>query len=184
MAVLQISVVVAICISTGMLAGCGSGPVTGPSSSGGGSFLTFTSDPGEYVGAGESHRYTLADGVWNVRAVTTPTGAVNGVTVSIRPPQPIGWFWDLGMTAPPGQMLRVGAYEDARRLPFNGTQPGLDFGGSGRGCNGLTGRFEVLTLQIGPGNRLEQLHAIFEQQCDGAAAALKGELLVLTDSLR
>jgi hypothetical protein len=97
---------------------------------------------------------------------------------------PSGWWWDLGMTAPPGQTLKVGAYEDARRLPFNGTQPGLDFGGSGRGCNGLTGRFDILTLQIGPGNTLEQFHATFEQHCDGAAPGLRGEVLILADASR
>jgi hypothetical protein len=184
-AVMRISVrVVAACIAAAMLGACGSDSVTGPSPSGAGSFLAFTSDPGDYIGAGESHRYTLADGGWNVRAVMTPTGAIGGVTVSIRPQPPSAVSWDLGMTAPPGEMLRVGSYENARRLPFNGTQPGLDFGGSGRGCNGLNGRFEILTLQIGPGNTLERLHAVFEQHCDGAPPALRGEVLVLANPLR
>ena len=40
-------------------------------------------------------------------------------------------------------MPTVGFYPNATRFPFQGTGAGLSISGSGRGCNELTGRFEV-----------------------------------------
>ena len=49
---------------------CGDGEsVTGPSRSAPTTtFLDLRSEPGDYIGAGESHRYTLADSIWQARA--------------------------------------------------------------------------------------------------------------------
>jgi hypothetical protein len=48
--------------------------------------------------------------------------------------------------------------------------------GDGRGCNTLTGTFNVLQVQYGPNNTVTAFDATFEQHCEGAAAALKGEV--------
>ncbi len=67
------------------------------------------------------------------------------------------------------------------RTPFGPSsgargQPGLDVWGDGRGCNTLSGSFNVLTATYGPNNSIVQFDATFEQHCDGAIPALTGEI--------
>jgi hypothetical protein len=147
-------------------------------------FLSFTSAPGDYIGQGESHQYALVDGTWIARAdvgVTEP----NHVMIYITPvTTPWAWWWHLDFGSPQGQPLKVGAYENARRYPFNGSQPGLDFSGTGRGCNTLTGRFVITEIVLGPGNTLDRFHATFEQHCEGSSPALTGEVRILANPWR
>jgi len=91
-----------------------------------------------------------------------------------------GGFWRMTLSAPLGQSLAPGVYEGAARWPFQSPgQPGLDVSGDGRGCNTLTGRFEVIEAVYGPAGYVERFHATFEQHCEGAAAALIGEARVV-----
>ena len=154
-------------------------------------FLSFTSAPGDYIGGGETHRYTVADGVWTARVLRN-YGGVQGtetVEVSVNAPPPVTqgyWWWNLHLTAPAGKPIAVGTYEAARRWPFQpATQPGLDFSGTGRGCNQLTGRFEILDLVISAaGDTVDRLHATFEQHCEGVSTALTGEIAVVANPWR
>lgn len=68
-------------------------------------------------------------------------------------------------------------------LPINAaTEPGLSFGGSGRGCNTLTGRFEVTQAEYTPdGKSLIKLTANFEQHCEGMTPALWGQVHIERD---
>jgi hypothetical protein len=43
----------------------------------------------------------------------------------------------------------------------------------------LTGRFDVLEATFGPNGYIERFHATFEQHCEGATAALRGEVRVV-----
>jgi hypothetical protein len=89
-------------------------------------------------------------------------------------------FWFFNVAAPLGTPLAPGAYEDATRWPFQSpTQPGLDVSGDGRGCNMLTGRFDVLEAKFGPHGYVERFHAMFEQHCEGGNAALHGEVRIV-----
>jgi hypothetical protein len=164
--------------------GDGSNPAGPSRSSPGSTFLDLRSDPGDYIGAGESHRYTLTDSVWQTR-VDVGVLEPNHVWVSLRPvDNTLRWWWTFDVSAPTGQSLKVGTYENARRWPFQGAQPGLSFSGTGRGCNMLTGAFVIRAIQIGPGNTLERFHATFEQHCEGSSAALRGEINVLANPWR
>jgi hypothetical protein len=166
-------------------AGCGgTNDLSGPSSATNSTSLSFTSDAGDYIGQGETHRYTLSDGAWDARADPT-TGEISHVSVYVHPATgPYAWWWQLNLSAPPGQALKVGTYENARRYPFNNAQPGLDFSGTARGCNTSTGRFVITQLQFGPGNTLERLQATFEQHCEGSSPALKGQIVVVANPWR
>ena len=170
---------------TMLVAACGEGNrLTGPTGSAVSTFLELRSDPGDYIGAGESRRYTLEDADWLARA-TFGVAEPNHIVVSLRPKDgSLTWWWNFNLAAPEGQSLKVGAYENARRWPFHGQQPGLDFSGTGRGCNMLTGSFVIRALQIGPGNSLDRLHATFEQHCEGRSPALKGEISVVANPWR
>jgi hypothetical protein len=81
-----------------------------------------------------------------------------------------GAWWNLDFApSQGGEQLGVGVYEDAERFPFQSpTSPGLSVSGSGRGCNTLTGRFEVLELEITPGGDVARLAVDFEQHCERA----------------
>src|SRR5437870_12900762 len=48
------------------------------------------------------------------------------------------------------------------------------------GCNTVTGSFTVISVSYGPYGCLQSLDATFEQHCEGATAALRGEIQVVT----
>jgi hypothetical protein len=68
-------------------------------------------------------------------------------------------------------------YELATRFPFQAaTVPGLSVSGEGRGCNTLTGRFEVLEVTYGPSGEVLTFAADFAQHCEGMGPALTGSI--------
>ncbi len=110
-----------------------------------GTFLSFSSDPGDYIGGGQSRYFTPDTAAFQARADDTN----RYVNVSVFPFD--GGFWYLDLAAPQGQPLVPGVYEGAARYPFQSpSQPGLSFVGDGRGCNTVTGRFQVLEALYGP----------------------------------
>lgn len=138
-----------------------------------GSF-SFVSDPGDYIGAGQSRSFALDTASVTVRG--NEDGRYVGVTVFPFD----GGFWFIDLAAPVGTQLAPGAYENAARWPFQSpTQPGLSVSGDGRGCNTLTGRFDVLESTFGPNGYVERFHAVFEQHCEGSPAALHGEVRIV-----
>ncbi|MGH9280819.1 MAG: hypothetical protein ACRD12_22365 [Acidimicrobiales bacterium] len=50
----------------------------------------------------------------------------------------------------------------------------MSIAGNGRGCNTLTGSFEVLEATYAPNNTLLTFRATFEQHCEGFEPALRG----------
>lgn len=91
-----------------------------------------------------------------------------------------GGFWLVHFAAPSGQPLAPGVYENATRWPFQAPGvSGMDISGDGRGCNMLNGRFEVLEAVFGPAGYVERFHATFEQHCEGAEPALRGEIQIV-----
>ena len=113
------------------------GSITVPSS---GTFFYMNSQPGDYVGGGAESLYTRAD--------TDITGSLEpGGTYfrghAIQPSYTHWWYIDIA--APVGQPLAVGSYVGAFRAAFRPDgSPGLDISGDGRGCNTLTGKFDIL----------------------------------------
>ena len=131
--------------------------------------LFFQSQAGDYIGAGQTRTYTPADGTFTVDS--------SGNAVNARLIAPSSSFrWDLYLAAPEPA---------SRSCPASTTPPGvlafsayngLDFSGSGRGCNSVTGRFLVLEAEYGPGGTVVKFAADFEQHCDDADAALFGAI--------
>ena len=136
--------------------------------------LSFVSDQGDYIGVGQSRSFTLDTASFTSRS--GQNGGYFGVTVFPFD----GGFWFLDIAAPQGTQLVPGAYEGAVRYPFQGAgQPGLSLSGDGRGCNTLTGRFDVLEVVFAANGFIERFHARFEQHCEGVAAALFGEVRIV-----
>ena len=126
----------------------------------------MSSQQGDYIGQGGQYLITLSDGAF------TLSNSANVVGLSINN----GDYWDAGFAGPTTVRLGVGDYENAQRYPFQpaGT-PGLDVSGAGRGCNTLTGNFQVLKAGYNS-SILQSFSANFEQHCEGAVPALFGWL--------
>jgi hypothetical protein len=141
-----------------------------------GTFLTFISDRGDYIGGGQTQVYMTPSTTFG----TTVDAARNHVYVStISSDGLYTYWWYLNLAAPQGQQLLPGTYENATRYPFQApTVPGLDFSGSGRGCNVLSGRFVVLEAVYSASGTVDRFHATFEQHCEGATPALRGEVFI------
>jgi hypothetical protein len=66
------------------------------------------------------------------------------------------------------------------RWPFHasdGTGPGLDVSGDGRGCNQSMGRFLIAEL-VAANGAIQRLHAVVEQHCDYQSPSLIGDIWV------
>ena len=112
--------------------------------------LSMTSDQGDYIGQGQTYLYTPTDGTFNASV------GINNNNVSFFFNTPtFDHFWSLDFAAPNGAPLTPGTYLNATRHPFQATTvPGLSVSGDGRGCNTLTGSFQVLQAVYGPANTL------------------------------
>lgn len=138
-------------------------------------FLTMSSDPGDFVGQGQSYSYSVPATTFSVQ------NSGNLVRVDTSVSGSPADFWNLAFQAPAGQQLQAGITYLAERWPFQPADlAGLEVFGQGRGCNTLTGSFTVLDATYGPFDYLESFHASFVQHCEGATAALRGEIEIGT----
>lgn len=132
-------------------------------------YLLINSQPGDGIGAGLTRRVSEADGQFTVM---TPFG--NEVQLHFDGPPYTPW-WRLNFAAPGGVRLVPGSYEGATRFEYgNSDHPQLSIFGDGRGCNELTGRFDVLEIAYGPSGGLERLAVNAEQHCVDARGVQPG----------
>lgn len=129
--------------------------------------LTLHSDPGDFVGGGIDRSLYPIDGGFRV------TQGPGEVALLFEHAE--AWF--LRFNAPSGSELVPGRYEGAvRRVSEPSAQPGLQVSGGARGCNTVTGHFEVLEMEVATDGRVERLAVDFEQHCEGAPPALQGSV--------
>ncbi|MGI9202479.1 MAG: hypothetical protein ACR2Q3_00630 [Woeseiaceae bacterium] len=139
--------------------------------------ITLDSDAGDYIGQGQSYNYDDSNA-----DIRYSRNYDNGITVTIRnlPGEPSDW-WTLNLAAPGNAEIQPGVYEGAIRFPFQAVdQPGLSFSGNGRGCNTLTGSFDVLEVAYDGAGDVTALSATFEQHCEDATPALNGSIVFNT----
>ncbi|MEW8626232.1 MAG: hypothetical protein AB2551_10805 [Candidatus Thiodiazotropha sp.] len=133
--------------------------------------ISLSSDPGDYIGLGEVYSYTDENAV-----IQYSRNYDNGITVRINnlPGDPSNW-WTLNIAAPENAEIQAGVYDNATRFPFqDAAVPGLSFSGNGRGCNTLTGWFEVYEVSYDESGSVESLNMDFIQHCEGGSPALHG----------
>ena len=138
--------------------------------------LHMQSQPGDYIGQGKKYFYKSPGDTFSVSA--SPSGITatvdqsdfnNSFTVTVAPPT--------------GGTLHDGVYEGAQRTPFRAVEaPGLEVTGEGRGCNTISGRFELFNVQTDGNGTIIGFLLEFEQHCEGAAPALFGQLQYHTKS--
>ena len=127
--------------------------------------LVLDSDAGDYIGQGQLYDIEPAFG--------GGSGTAGLIMMEVS-----GWF--LNFRGPDGEALTTGSYEDAQRaFGAEPGYPGLDVYGQGRGCNQLTGRFQILQAPTFDGaGTLTAFAADFEQHCEGLVPALRGAVRI------
>jgi hypothetical protein len=141
--------------------------------------VSITSDPQDFVGRGQAMTFTLGNSLFtaNVRN--------NGgyLSIVIRPKTGTTPVWSFLVTSPNGSPISPGTYT-LSGSPVSSTWF-ADFGGDGRGCGRITGRIVIHAFDfIQVNEALKNFRASFEQHCEGAAPALRGEVAVLADPWR
>lgn len=135
----------------------------------GSSTLSYDSPTGDYIGGGQKRVFTTQDG-----SLTANYDASNPAYIEVN--YNGEQWWTLQLAAPAGDSLAVGVYLDATRYPFQSpTRPGIDFSGDGRGCNQISGMFEILELVISEEGEVENFAVDFEQSCEQTMPILKGQ---------
>jgi hypothetical protein len=135
---------------------------------GGVTSLVLQSDPGDWVGQGQT--LVLNEGSGSFQAWGSPSN----ITIAFNGP---GHWWYLSFGTSDDEPLVVGPYENAvRHMLRGGGHPGLDVSGDGRGCNMLSGRFDVREVSLGAGGEVVAFWATFEQHCESVGPALRGEI--------
>lgn len=129
--------------------------------------ITLQSDAGDYIGGGRTYEFTRLNTTMNVSS----SGGHLSVALD-------GDQWWNGNFVLPGtySKLQTGTYVGLTRYPFNNTVTGgLDWSGDGRGCNTLSASMSV-THVVYVGTELKEVDLNFEQHCEGATAALHGQI--------
>jgi len=130
-------------------------------------FLTFNSEPGDYIGGGLRFTLTSSDGLIAAYPID------GGVQVQFSG----STWWYFYFVPPEGSTLTPGVYDDVRPWPLqSATAGGLIVYGDGRGCSTITGRFQVLEAEFGPGGEVLKLAIDYEQHCQGEEPALFGSV--------
>ena len=131
------------------------------------SFVALRSDPGDFIGGGASYGYSNTDSVLTLNA----TGGQLEVTVAGEE------SWHGSFALPSGvATLQPGTYLNLTRFPFHSAATGgLDWSGDLGGCN--TSADQLTIDSVGYiGGVLAAIDLRFEQHCEGAAPALRGQI--------
>jgi hypothetical protein len=172
-----------VLIAASVLAGCGMGPTeptapTAPAVNYSTTTFSFTSDPDDYVGRGRTQTFTME----NSRFSANVQGNGGYLSIVIRPLNGETPAWGMVVMPPTGTRIVPGTYQSARDF---GERFSVDFGGDGRGCSVITGYIVIHEFDFITENQaLKHFRASFEQHCQGAAAALRGEVAILADPWR
>jgi hypothetical protein len=131
------------------------------------SSLSFVSEPGDPIGRGKSRTY---------KAVRSARITENTVRVIVNEDSETAPYYELELQAAEGQKLRPGVYV-VDGTP-SASEPRMHFGGNGRWCDRVEGRFEIESIRFAAYGYVEHLKANFEQRCNGKSATLWGDVMV------
>jgi hypothetical protein len=132
-----------------------------------GNYVYLESQPGDFMGQGQSYLYTQADAILATVAIGTSMS-----TTVVGDERWGGYFQPMNSLS----RLEVGYYEHPQLGTVqNPVRGGFHWSGQSRGCSAVTGWFVVDSVTY-DGTTVVALDLRFEQHCDGAAAALRGKI--------
>ena len=127
--------------------------------------LYFISSEGDYIGQGKLKSFRS-----DSNTQFSVSNEKNHLRISIKESRSSGDYWNLDLSAPKELDLSPGIYKNCQRNSFHEPQyPGLEFSGSGRGCNRLGGEFEILEIILDDAGKVKTFAANFVQKCDSGS---------------
>jgi hypothetical protein len=144
-------------------------------------FMYLWSEPGDYIGGGQTYYRDLSNGNFSTPNAFDQDG--DGLADYVQ------FFWQgnqlgqfvilqFGTNQLPGTDLAPGNYFHARRAPFAPAgHAGVDVSMDGRGCNTLRGELTIYNAVFDYSTGRPQVvsfAAYFRQHCEGAHPALHG----------
>lgn len=124
--------------------------------------VLFVSSPGDYIGQGKTY---VTDNPTNF----TVSGSPATITIS-------AFGFSFRFDGPGSTNLAVGSYPNTLRWPFNGSSPGLDISGNGRGCNTECGSFQINELHTNATGQVDQLWLTYSNRCECSSSPMTGEI--------
>lgn len=136
---------------------------------GGGPLVSLRSERDDYIGDGRSYDYDTGNAAIRLR--------VRGSYIGLSVQGAQRWTGDFQLPGNLGQ-LQAGTYPMLTRFPFQALGDGaMSWSGESRGCNMLTGSITIESVAYQAGI-LQSLAMSFEQFCDGATSALRGQIRI------
>lgn len=142
--------------------------------------LYFTSDDGDYIGAGQTVLHQTEGSFVSYFSMFNQWNAVRASVEYSENNQ--NYNWSLSFSAANGIPLAAGHYTGASRYPF---QPfntaGLDFSGNGRGCNTSRGEFTIHEIAYSGDENSPQLDVLamdLVQHCEGGSTKIKASIRI------
>lgn len=137
--------------------------------------LELQSEPGDYIGQGQTYAYDLSTANFSIisQEDRTGDGLTDYIWFRVWQPPVEGWWirWDLIFSTDQiGANLQAGYYPDAER--GSSDSPLIYIGGtgtlntSGRGCNTCYGEFTILTPAFSNANSSPSFAITFEQHSE------------------
>jgi len=145
-----------------------------PASAGAYSYVQMAGEPGDFISQGQSLRATTRE-----RPPFDNWSSAGELRMRVNGESQQPWYI-VQFTAPEGEALQVGrTYANAQRSGYaDPGRAGLYVQYDGRACNKVSGSFRVLDMVAGPDNKVIRFRVTFEQHCEEAAPALRGEAVL------
>ncbi len=144
----------------------------------------YESDRGDYIGQGQTRYLSTDSGV-----LSTNTNNKSTIQSSfIGQEQQFSIWWYMNFATKPGNDLTPGRYDNATRGSFpSETGNSLDVYGDGRGCNILSGYFEIFEIEFTAANNegnddathnISKLAFDYVQNCESREPAMRGKIRI------
>jgi hypothetical protein len=136
--------------------------------------ITLQSDAGDTIGQGKSYTYSLTD------AKISVTSERNRLVVEIEGDET--WTGVFQTGGAEQAQLKAGMVADVPRYvdKLEWSKSGLAWWGEGRSCTSSHGWFAIDSVKYA-GTQLSEVKVRFERHCNGATAALRGEIAFYAD---
>jgi hypothetical protein len=129
--------------------------------------LDVVSEPGDFVGEGQTYHYDTTAGA-TFAATSDTFGAIR-----IEYHGPTGDSGTLAFIPPTNQLFTVGT---TYTVDPSVLEPTMNVNINNRGCAFMSGWFTVEDIAYLPDGSLDRFTASFEQHCNGAVEALRGRI--------